>query len=91
MLALKNKALYPKLSSTESKSIIQKTYRKVKEKSIRIQSDNRVVLSSATMLFPDLLNGLNTLKSKHNIIVIQADIKRGENAMVEANITFKHP
>lgn len=91
LLKLQSKVFYLKLSSAKSKSIIQATYRKAKNKNIYIQSNNRIILSSSSIRFFNLLNGLNTLKNKHNIVAVDADIKSVGDGVVDVKMTFVHP
>jgi type II secretory pathway component PulM len=74
LLKLQDKVFYLKLSNAKSKKIIQRTYQRTKNKSIHIQSNNQIVLSGFSMPFSDVLNGLNRLKNKYNIVVVDADI-----------------
>ena len=91
LLKLQDKVFYLKLSSAKSKSIIRNTYHKAENKNIHIQSNNRIVFSSPSMLFSDVLNGLNMLKNKYNIVAVEADIKSIGGGVVNVRMTFVHP
>jgi type II secretory pathway component PulM len=88
LLKLQDKVFYLKLSNAKSKKIIQRTYQRTKNKSIHIQSNNQIVLSGFSMPFSDVLNGLNRLKNKYNIVVVDADIKGVGDGVVDVKMTF---
>ncbi|SMN15777.1 hypothetical protein CRYPD_708 [uncultured Candidatus Thioglobus sp.] len=88
---LQNSVVFPTLSTTKAKNIIQKTYRTAKRKKIYIDGDNRIVFMGSKMPFSKLLDGLKTLKTKYGIVAIDADIKRSNSGVVDAKMTFIHP
>ncbi len=88
---LQNSVTFPALTASKARNIIRQTYKATKHKKISIDSNNHLILTATKMRFSRLLNGLKTLKSRHGIMAINADLKRNGDGIVDAKMTFTHP